>query len=74
MPPQLKLINRLLRAETTEAREQLLGEEPALIDGDLVDMLDALTAQFMPAEDPSMTRETQRHSRHDRATCLDSLR
>ena len=41
---------------------------------DLVDMLDALTAQFMPAEDPSMIERLNVIRDMIATTCLDSLR
>jgi hypothetical protein len=56
MPPVLKLINRLLRAETTAEREALLNEDPTLPNQELIDVVDALIAQFTPAENQSMSR------------------
>jgi len=46
MPPRLRLINRLLRAETSEERNHLFSEEPSQVDQEMLEMIDALITQF----------------------------
>ncbi len=45
-PPQIRLINRLLRAERVEDARHILDENPALVTREFVDMLDALAQEM----------------------------
>jgi hypothetical protein len=49
VPPQIRFINNLFRAETEAEKRQLLEDNPDLVTGELVEILDAL-AQEMSAE------------------------
>jgi len=53
MPPELQLINRLLRVESSEAREKLLRREPALVDERFLDLVRAV------AEDARRQRQRE---------------
>ena len=46
MPPELRLINRLLRAETDAERDRALTAEAALVNKDMLATIDALIGQF----------------------------
>lgn len=53
MPPQARLINRLLRAEAADERARMLEEAGEAVDGDLVQVLEALL------EDAQMQGQSQ---------------
>lgn len=51
VPPQIRVINRLLRAETDEDQRRILEENRNLVTPELAQMLDALSQEMGSAED-----------------------
>ena len=49
MPPRLRLINRMLRAENEEERARVLEESDAPLDQETLQMIDGLVSQFTSA-------------------------
>ncbi|MFQ6059214.1 MAG: CpXC domain-containing protein [Anaerolineae bacterium] len=61
MPPEMQLVNRLLRAEDAQAREELLRQESALVDQQFLGLVQAV------ADD------AQRQGQAEMATCLQEI-
>lgn len=57
VPPQIRLINRLMRAETDEERRSLLDENAAVVTPELSEMLDALIGQIVAEETGTQSEE-----------------
>ncbi|MEA3346451.1 MAG: CpXC domain-containing protein [Chloroflexota bacterium] len=71
MPPEIQLINRLLRAETEEARQALMEEQRELITPDLVGVIEAMASNLAEQERPE-TAERLRSVRAEVSTFLES--
>ena len=56
MPPRLRLINRLLRAETTEEQNHLFSEEPSLVDQKMLGMIDELITPFTASDQATVVK------------------
>lgn len=50
VPPQIRFINSLIRAETEAEQRQLLEENPDMVTGELVEILDALSQEMATAQ------------------------
>lgn len=56
MPPELKLVNRLLALETPDERRAVLAESAALLDENLLALVDALQNEFAGQGRPEAAR------------------
>jgi hypothetical protein len=59
MPPQAVLLNQLIQADTTDAREQLLDEYPHLVSADLVALLEQVLQQAGQAQQAELNGRLQ---------------
>jgi len=57
MPAPLKLVNRLLRTEQADAQAELLDREASHVNQEMIDIIDALIAQFEPADRTPMVEQ-----------------
>lgn len=57
VPPQIRFINSLVRAESEEAQRQLLAENPDMVTPELAQLLEALLREVEGAEEGSETAE-----------------
>ena len=57
VPPQIRLVNRLMRAETDQERRALLEENAAVVTPELAEMFDALIDQISAEETGAQSEE-----------------
>jgi hypothetical protein len=61
VPPQIRFINNLMRAETEAEKRQLLEENPEMVTAELVQILDALSQELADEQQGAdMTAEIQK--------------
>jgi hypothetical protein len=59
MPPQVRLINQLIRAQDDTAAQAIMTREGALVNPELLSAVDALIGQFTGSEQESIVRRLE---------------
>lgn len=59
-PPQIRLVNRLLSAESFEEQQELLDDNPELLNAELLQLVEAITGEASDSGDARLEERLQR--------------